>query len=138
MLDLAQDFGRRGRPDEWTGVLVVFSQVLIDGADEFRDVAERAAADALAGDLTEPPLDQIEPRRSGGHEVEVVPLMGREPRLDLRVLVRPVVIKDQVDLAPTGRGPGHPFHEGQKLFVTVPREAASNPDRKSTRLNSSN
>src|SRR3989475_13184701 len=95
MLDLAQDFCHRRCPDEWTRVLVVFSQVLIDDTDEFRYVSERASANALAGDLTERALDQIEPRRSGGHEVEVVPAMGREPRLDLRMLVGSIGVRSE-------------------------------------------
>src|SRR3989442_9478331 len=109
MLDLAQDFCQRRCPDEWTRVLVVFSQVLIDDTDEFRYVSERASANALAGDLTEPALDQIEPRRSGGHEVEVVPAMGPGRRLDLRMLGGFIVVEDQMNIASTWRGPVDPF-----------------------------
>jgi hypothetical protein len=45
-----------------TGVGVGVADVVVDRCDEFGDVAEGAAADALTGDLSEASLDQIQPR----------------------------------------------------------------------------
>src|SRR3712207_8539494 len=46
------------------------------------DALEGAAPDALAGDLGEEPLDQVEPGRRGRREMQVEARMLRQPRLD--------------------------------------------------------
>ena len=52
----------------------------------------------LAVNSPKEPLDQIEPRAAGRDEVQVKTRMAPEPRLGLRVLVRRVVIEDEVQL----------------------------------------
>ena len=59
---------------------------------------EGAAADALVGDLTKPAFDQIQPGTAGGNEVHVEPRMPLQPPLDLGMLVRGVVVHDQVQV----------------------------------------
>jgi len=71
MLDLAQDGGRRCRPDERTRLLVVFAHVGANRGDESRYAAEGPAADPFACDLGGEALDEVQPRGPGGGEVEV-------------------------------------------------------------------
>ena len=77
--DLGHDGGSLGGPDEWLGVIVVLSEVALHGDLQVGDALENAAADALAGDLGEEALDEIEPRRPGGGEVEPEPGVLRQP-----------------------------------------------------------
>ena len=71
MLDLAQDGGRRCRPDERARVLVVFAHIGANRGNERRNAAEGAASDPFARDLGEEALDEVQPRGPGGGEVEV-------------------------------------------------------------------
>ena len=47
-------------PDERFAVVFVGVEVVLDGADQFGHGAEHTAADGFFGQLSEPPLDQIE------------------------------------------------------------------------------
>lgn len=68
--DLRDDGIGRGRPDEGPGLLVVDGQELIDGGGQVGHAPEDAAAKALVGELAEPALDEVQPGRAGGDEVE--------------------------------------------------------------------
>ena len=70
-LDLFDDLVSRLRPLERLGVGVAEGDVVLDGGDELGDAGEAATLEPLGGQLSEPPLDQVEPRRAGGREVEV-------------------------------------------------------------------
>ena len=41
-------------------------QVIFDGSNQFGDVVETASANALIGNLSKPPLDQIQPELNVG------------------------------------------------------------------------
>ena len=64
--------------------------------DQLPDASEGSAADALAGDFREPALDLVDPGRTRWGEVQLVSGMSRKPFLNLRMLVRPVVVQDDV------------------------------------------
>ena len=70
--------------------------VLIDGAIQFGHAGEDAAADALLGDVAEEALDHVQPRRGGGREVHDEARMPGQPLLHVGMLVRGVVVDDQV------------------------------------------
>src|SRR5207247_18651 len=70
--------------------------VLLDGGNQFRDTAKHAIAQAFGGDVTEEALDHVEPGRRGGGEMHMEPRVLGQPLLDLRMLVRGVVIADQM------------------------------------------
>ena len=97
-LDFGEDILCRSCPDKGFGRLVARFQVLVDGGLEFGNTAEHAAADALLCQLAEPALDEIEPRRRRGNEVKVEAGVLREPLLHLLMLVRGVVVHDQMQL----------------------------------------
>ena len=71
--DLGEDVGGSGGPDEGLGVPVVLGEVAMDGDLQVGNALEDTAADALAGDLGEEALDEIEPGRRGWSEVQVEP-----------------------------------------------------------------
>ena len=58
--------------------------------------AENAAADGLVVQVSEPSFHQIQPTGTGRDEVGHEPRMTFQPRLDLGVLVSPVVVQDQM------------------------------------------
>src|SRR6266404_4769310 len=68
-------------PDEEFGIGIVVLQVLHDGALEFGDAVEGAAANAVSGDLGEEALNHVEPGRRGRGEVQVEARMRLEPAL---------------------------------------------------------
>jgi hypothetical protein len=58
---------------------------------------ERCAAAQLAfGELGEPALDEVQPRRAGRREVQLKARMGGQPALDRRCLVGGVVVEHEV------------------------------------------
>jgi hypothetical protein len=62
----------------------------------------RGAAQFAVGQLGEPALDEVDPRRDGGREVQVEPGMAQQPFLHRRGLVRGVVVADQVQALQPG------------------------------------
>ena len=102
-LDLFQDVGRLRRPDERLGRTVVLVDVVSHRGDQFLDIPEDSAAKALLGQISEEPLDHVQPRTAGGREVDMKPRVASDPALHLRVLVGGVVIGDEVDFLRWGR-----------------------------------
>jgi hypothetical protein len=77
--------------------------VLIDGGDKFGHAGEHASAQPLGGDIAEEALNHIQPRRGGGREVHVEARMLDQPSLYGRMLVRGVVVRDQMERLVLGR-----------------------------------
>jgi hypothetical protein len=69
--------------------------------DERRHAAEGAPAEALACDLGEEALDEVQPGGAGWREVEMKSRVLRESGLDHRMLVRAVVVENQMDCLAT-------------------------------------
>src|ERR1700730_10518497 len=66
-------------------------------------LCEDASADALARDLGEEPLDEIEPRTGCRREMQLETLVPGEPALHLLCLVRGVIVDDQMQIEMGGR-----------------------------------
>ena len=62
------------------------------------DTLECTAADALAGNFGEEPLDEVHPGRAGRREVQLEARMPVEPSLHLGRLVRRGVVEHDVDV----------------------------------------
>jgi hypothetical protein len=73
-------------------------QVIFDGSNQFRDVVETASANALIGNLSKPPLDQIQPRTRRRDEVDVDSGMSSHPGFDPRVFVGCVIVHDKMQI----------------------------------------
>ena len=69
-----------------------------DGINEFGNATEHTATQPLVIKIAEEPLDDIEPRTAGGDEVYVEAFMSLQPGLDFRVLVRCVIIDNEMKI----------------------------------------
>ncbi len=96
--DLFQDRLCRCGPDEGPAAGVVLLDELLDPGNEFLDTFERSPADGALGNEVEPDLDLVEPGGRCGGEVHVVSGPRRQPTLDGRMLVRGVVVHDEVNV----------------------------------------
>ena len=66
--------------------------------DEIFDLLEGPATDGFLGDDAKPDLDLVQPGRIGWCVVDVVSRVYCDPVFDLGVLVRAVIIDDQVNV----------------------------------------
>ena len=86
-------------PDEGLRLCVVLHQVVIDRVLEVADAGVTAAADAAACDLGEEALDQVEPGRTGGCEMQFEAGVFLQPGLHLGGLVGSVVVEHEMDVS---------------------------------------
>ena len=61
-IDFADDVIRGFGPDERLRIGIVVFDVIVDGAFQFRHAGKYPSADPLCGDLSEPALNQVQPR----------------------------------------------------------------------------
>src|ERR1017187_5973408 len=95
--DLFKDIGSLGGPDEWLWALVVLVDVISDSHDQLLGIVKDAATQPVLCDIAEEAFDHVQPPTAGRREVDVEPGMTREPSLHSRMLVRGVVIDDEVE-----------------------------------------
>ena len=95
-LDLLQDIGGAGRPDEGFGIFVVTVDVIADRHDEFFEIAKYTAPQSVLSEVAEEAFHHVEPRCTGRSEVHVEPWVALEPALHLGMLMGRVVVGDQV------------------------------------------
>ncbi len=69
-----------------------------DGTLELADAAKVSAAYAFRGDLRRKPFNRVQPGRTCWREVDVVARMFGESSVDDRMLMRRVVVHDQVNI----------------------------------------
>ena len=93
--------------------------ILTLGSLEFGDALEYAAADLLAGDFGEQPLDQVDPGRRCWCEVQLEARMLGEPSLHLLGLVGLVVVADRMHVEVLGYGPVDLFQETDEFLGAV-------------------
>ena len=98
---------------------------LVDRLLQVGHAAEGIAADALAGQLAEPSLNQIQPTRTGGHEMANEARMAFQPSPDVGMLVRAVVVHDQMQRDLSGELLVQPPEKAQELLVPMPLMALS-------------
>src|SRR5512132_2297483 len=97
----------------------------VDRSLELDDRAEDAALETALGELGEEALDGVEPGAGGRREVEDEARVALQPRLDLRVFVRGVVVEDDVhDLADRHGGLGA-VQKPDELLMAVALHAAA-------------
>ena len=91
----------------------------LDGRLEVSHAEEDAAADGLIIQVAEPSLDQIHPTGTGGDKVRYEAGIALEPRLYFRVLVRPIVVHDEMQWDIARKFGVKPPQEFQKLLMPV-------------------
>src|SRR5919108_2853740 len=111
-------------PGEGVAAVVPPVDEVLDGGDEVLDRGEAATADGLPGDDREEDLHEIQPRSGRGREVQRDPGVPSQPGPHVRMVVRAVVVADDVQLAARVR-PGDLAKELQELLVPVLRAAGS-------------
>src|SRR6516162_11531331 len=79
-------------------IQVIVNHIVVDLLHQFFDVAEGAAPDLVLRDEPEPALDLVEPAGVSGRVMNVVARVACQPGLDLGMLVRAVVVGDEVDV----------------------------------------
>lgn len=85
-------------PHKGFRVRIGCGEELIDRPDQSRNTLETISPHPLLGQLSEPSLYQVQPRRTGRCKVEREPRVFVQPRFDLKLLVSPVVVNDEVQL----------------------------------------
>jgi len=76
---------------------IVVADEVVDLRHQVAHVAERASSDRPLGDDAEPYLDLVEPRGVGGRVVDMEARADGQPAADLRMLMRLVVVDDEMD-----------------------------------------
>src|SRR3989304_2164749 len=109
-----------GGPHEGSRVLIPGLQELVNRRNQVGHAEERGATDALAGELSKPALDQIQPAGTGGDKVTNKPRVAREPRLHGRMLVGAVVVHHQMQSDLSGELCIQAPQEFQKLLMARP------------------
>ncbi len=94
--DFAQDFVCGSSPDKRLGVFVPALQIRGKRGDQLIDTGDGQSLELTPSDFVEEQLDQVEPGGGCRHEVKVDPRVLFKPRLHLRMLVRGVVVEDEV------------------------------------------
>ena len=115
----------RGMPHKGLGIRIGHGQVRVDCVDQSRDAVKAASSDALLGDLPKPPLHDVQPRRTGGGEVQVEPGMPTQPLLHSGLGVSPIVVQDHVQRHTRGKLPVQLAQEAQELLMSVSWQALS-------------
>ena len=90
-----------------------------DFAGQFLGAGERAAADGLLRDESEPALALVNPGGIDGGVMQVVSGPAGQPRLDLGMLVGGVVVDDEMDVERCGHVGVDVVQEGEEFLVAV-------------------
>lgn len=113
-------------PYERAGFLIPCGQESVDGLDQIRHADEGSAPHCLAGQLAKPTLDQVHPTRTGRNEMGDKARMPFEPPLDLRSLVRPVIVHHQMEGEALWEFAVQAAEKFQELLVPVPGHTLAN------------
>jgi len=79
-------------------MLVVFADIVLNGLDQVAHGMKGSTTDAFACDVGKPAFDLVQPRGAGRGKVKVIARVCPEPLLHLRMLVRAVVVEDEMNL----------------------------------------
>ena len=121
--DFHEDIIGLGSPDKRSGISVVGLEILLQCGDQFWQTMKDAAPQAFDREVSEEALHHIEPRSAGRSEMQVEAWMLGQPRFDLGVLMRRVVIQDQMQLSIWLRLPIDELEKLQPFLMPVSRLA---------------
>ena len=118
--DFLEDGLDAGGPDERCRSGVPRGEKIGDGALEFVHAVKDAAPHGFLAEFGKPPLDQVEPARTGRDKVQHEPGMLFEPAPDPLVAVRAVIVQNQVQVFSRGELGIESFEKLQKLLMPMP------------------
>ena len=113
-------------PHEWFRVGVGRGEEAVYGSNELWNALETVTPHPLFGQFSKPPLNQVQPGRTGGGEMEREPRMFLQPSLHTGLLVSPIVIDDEVQQHLSGEFPIQPSQEAQEFLMAVLSHAFPN------------
>lgn len=93
-----EDLVGGGRPPEGLAIGIVLGDKVVDTLQELLDAGEKTAADGLVNDRREEGFYLIEPGTVGRDEMYVLVRARCRPRLDLRMGMGGVLVRDAVDV----------------------------------------
>ena len=79
-------------------MVVVLLAIVLDGFDKLWHAAKQAEAQPFIFQIAEPSLGEVQTRRTRGREVDLQARMAGQPTLDLLMLVRRVVVDDEMQV----------------------------------------
>ena len=120
-LKFIEDRISSGSPGKGSFVEVVLRDVLVDLLHQFAHAAKRAAPDGLLSDQSAPALDLVEPAGVGRRVMNVIAPMACQPRLDPRMFMGGVVVRDQMDLELRRNVVVEVIKKREKLLVAMTR-----------------
>jgi len=74
-VDFRHDRFQRSGPDKGCGIFVMRFEIVMDGMDQLRHAVEAAPTNPLLSQLSKPDFHHVEPRTTGGNEMELEPGM---------------------------------------------------------------
>ena len=75
----------------------------LDRRNQISDRLKNTASNSLVSQITKPTLDHVQPGARRWYKVHMESGMAFEPRFDLRMLVRRIIVHDQMQIQ-LGRG----------------------------------
>ncbi len=72
--------------------------VILDRLFQLLHAAEDSVANAVAGNVTKSAFDDVQPRTAGRDKVNVETSVALQPVLNFRMLVRCIVVDDQMQI----------------------------------------
>ena len=95
-MDFGQDFGAFGFPHVALGRELTRGEIGLHRADEFAHRSKAGFSNDILGQIAEKTFHEIHPGTARGGEVEVEAGMGRKPFFHFGVLVRGVIVDDEM------------------------------------------
>lgn len=83
---------------KWFGISVIRLNISLDSVDQFFHTFEDSSTDAPESHDAKPSLNLVHPRRPGWSKMQMESTMSFKPFIHLFVLVRAVVVRDQVQV----------------------------------------
>ena len=96
MRDLGQDRVSILVPGENFGVVIMVAQEVLNGGNEIGDAFEHSASKPALRQFSKPPLDHIQPRGTGGREMEMHTGVALQPALHRRTFMCAVIVHDEM------------------------------------------
>lgn len=100
--------------------------IILDCLFQLLHATKDSVANTVAGDVTEPAFDHIQPRTAGRDKMNVETLVAFQPTQNLRMLVRRIVIDDQMQIEFRRRLCLNLFQEFDLFMMTMPGHAVRN------------
>lgn len=114
-----------GSPHKRFWILVPGFQEQADGGLQIWHAAKDPATNCLVIQGSEPALDQVHPTGTSRDKMEHETRMALEPSLHIRMLVRPVVIQDEMEQDLAWELPVEGTQEAEELLIPMPLIAAA-------------